>query len=148
MLLCKFVVHPMEGLFFRLICSWTCGRERWKKKNGSFYLVVLLVKLIDVNFPLMKTMVKSKDCIVEVFNPKTKTIQWVAFVFHVINEARPWHVSYIAKVFFMWDGDPFKEYNISDAHKSMFELACEGLWGRWILGKRVYHAWNLINTNL
>jgi hypothetical protein len=29
-------------------------------------------------------------------------------------------------------GSPIKEYNHSDAHKSMFELACEGLRGRWI----------------
>jgi hypothetical protein len=115
-----------------------------EKKNGSFYLVLLLVKLIDVNFPLMKTMAKFKDCIVEVSNLKTKTIQWVVFVFHVINEARPWHVSYIVKAFFLWEmvihGSPFKEYNHSDAHKSMFEPACQGLWGRWILGKKVYHA--------
>ncbi len=83
------------------------GERGGEKKNGSFYLVFLLVKLIDVNFPLMKMMAKFKDCIVEVSNPKTKTIQWVAFVFHVINEARPWHVSYIAKVFFMGDGDPW-----------------------------------------
>lgn len=67
--------------------------------------MLLLVKLIDVNFPLMKTMAKFKDCIVEVSNPKTKTIQWVIFVFHVINEARPWHVGYIAKV--MGDDDPW-----------------------------------------
>jgi hypothetical protein len=50
----------------------------------------------------------------------------------------------IFQKFFLWEmvihGSPFKESNHSDAPKSMFELACEGLRGRWIVGKRVYHA--------
>jgi hypothetical protein len=55
------------------------GERGGKKRNETFYLVLLLVKLIDVNFPLILTMAKFKDCIVEVSNPKTKTIGGFCF---------------------------------------------------------------------
>jgi hypothetical protein len=55
----------------------------------------------------MKTMVKFKDCIVEVSNAKTKTIQWVILFSMLSMKQGLGMLVILQKFFFMGDGDPW-----------------------------------------